>query len=185
MRFVIYGFLFCSTAVLLVLFQNCTTAGQLRVKDPVSAMDAGDVKLRLEAAAKTCADFRAQVVTKRLPTGVKLEGTANFVAKADQVDSIAGSGNLVLIGETPNAKVTSLGAFQGNVYLCGISVERVLESFRGNLISVGGQVTSMESPIANLTLLGAENTELPRDFRGSVVSGTTLATGRGLTYSGQ
>lgn len=185
MRYVLYGFAFMLTAVTLVAFQNCTTAGNLRVKDPVVKVDASDVKLRLQAAEKTCQDFQGQKIQHRLPAGSKIEGSSNVVAKIAHLDSISGSGNLVLMGDSPNAKIASLGAFQGNVYLCGVSVDLVGREFRGNLIAVGGAVSKLDAEIANYTLLGAKHGTLPSGFRGSLVAGDTVDQGQGLTYSGQ
>lgn len=190
MRYVFYGFIFAGMAVSLLAFQNCATADGLRleglrVKEPVAEMPADAVKKRLEAAAKTCADFRGREVRTRLPAGARVGGAVNLVARAERVERIEGSGNLVLLGETPAAKIARLEDFQGNIYLCGVSVEHVGAGFRGNLIAVGGDLARVESPAANFTLLGATHGGLPPAFRGSLVAGESAGEGRGLTYSGQ
>lgn len=185
MRYTVFGFALGATAVLLVAFQNCTSAGALRVTNRSSALSTERVRERLAAAVKTCADFYASEVTASLANGARLEGLTNRVARVQHVDAVVGSGNLVLLAGSGaiRPKVESIGDFAGNIYLCGVDVDRVDEEFRGNLVAVDSVVRGMNAAAANLTIVDGEVSPLNANFRGSLVTGNALGEGQGHSFS--
>lgn len=106
----------------------------------------------------------------------------NQTARASQVSSVQGTGNVTVYGVASGAKIATISAFTGNATLCGIGVGSITNSSFGNIFVEGGQVDSIAGFSGNLLLLGGSFPSNLSQFTGNIVIKTSGGQYLGRSY---